>query len=170
MDKEIEFSYRTGNINDLHQLLRLAVQSWSGYKKVLTEEHWGNLNDLLTNQDLFINLLNQSHCIICETKENAIVGMAFLVLQGNPTEIYQDNWSYIRFVSVNPNFGGKGIGKILTEKCIQFAQDNNEKIVALHTSEMMGKVISIYEKLGFKVLREIEPRLGKRYWLYILEL
>lgn len=40
----------------------------------------------------------------------------------------------------------------------------------LHTSEMMGAARHIYESLGFKKLREIEPRYGKKYWLYKLEL
>jgi hypothetical protein len=28
----------------------------------------------------------------------------------------------------------------------------------------------IYESVGFKVLKEIDQRLGKRYWLYKLDL
>lgn len=28
----------------------------------------------------------------------------------------------------------------------------------------------IYEKMGFQILKEIEPRFEKKYWLYILEL
>lgn len=150
--------------------MELAFESWKGFKNVLTEEHWNNLNNLLINPNTFIDLINISHCILAETEEEEIIGMAYLVPNGNPTEIYDENWSYIRFVSVHPSFGGQGIGKTLTEKCIQYAQENNEKIVALHTSEIMSKAITIYEKLGFKILREIRPSLGKRYWLYTLEL
>ena len=96
--------------------------------------------------------------------------MAFLVPHGNPTEIYDENWCYIRFVSVDPEFGGKGIGRQLTENCIQIAIDNKEQTIALHTSEMMNTARHIYESLGFKILKEIEPRLGKKYWLYTLDI
>jgi ribosomal protein S18 acetylase RimI-like enzyme len=96
--------------------------------------------------------------------------MAFIVLSGNPTEIFQSNWSYIRFVSVHPNHSGKGIGKYLTQLCIDFAKQNNEQTVVLHTSEFMNKARHIYESLGFAILKELEPRLGEKYWLYTLTL
>jgi ribosomal protein S18 acetylase RimI-like enzyme len=73
-------------------------------------------------------------------------------------------------VSVHPEHSGKGIGRRLTEKCIEMAKSNHEKMIALHTSEMMNKARHIYESLGFTILRELEPRLGKKYWLYTLSL
>lgn len=76
----------------------------------------------------------------------------------------------IRFVSVHPEFSGKVIGRQLTEKCIEIAKNTNEQIITLHTSEMMHKARHIYESLGFTILRELEPRLGKRYWLYTLSI
>lgn len=54
--------------------------------------------------------------------------------------------------------------------CIEVAKKNNEQIMALHTSEIMESARHIYEKLGFKILKEIEPRLGVRYWLYTFDL
>ena len=162
--------YRDGSASDLDQMMRLAYLSWKEYKSKLTEENWNRLKGTLENSDTYIELLNMSQCILCETTEKEVVGMAFLVPNGHPTYIYEKTWSYIRFVSVNPTFRGQKIGKTLTEKCINYARGNNEKIVALHTSEMMESAISIYEKLGFTIKRELEPRLGKKYWLYILEL
>jgi len=162
--------YRDGNIDDLNQIIQLAYVSWIEFKSELTEENWNQLEGLLKESNTYIYLLNRSQCILCETSEKEVVGMAFLFPNGNPTDIYEETWSYIRFVSVQPDFRGQKIGKTLTEKCIQYAKDNKEKFVALHTSEMMGKAISIYEKLGFTIKRELEPRLGKRYWLYILKL
>lgn len=162
--------YRKGNINDVQGLRNLAIHSWKEYKDVLSLNHWNNLNKILTNEITFINLLNQSHCILCESNEHEIIGMAYLVPKGNPTDIYDKEWSYIRFLSVHPNFSGNGIGRMLTEKCIEYAKENKEHIVALHTSEIMSKARKLYENLGFKILREIDPRLGKKYWLYTLRL
>lgn len=165
-----KLTYRKGNSKDIAQLMQLAMESWIGYQKELTPQHWQQLEQTLTNPDNFIQLLAQSECFICEIADRKIVGMAYLVPQGNPTDIYQSDWSYIRFVSVHPDFGGRGIGRYLTQQCIDTARKNGEKIIALHTSEMMEKAISLYEKLGFTILKEIEPRLGKRYWLYLLTL
>lgn len=85
--------------------------------------------------------------------------MAFLVPRGNPTEIYEKDWSYTRLVSVNPDFVGQGIGRKLTSICIEAAKQSGEKTIALHTSELMDNARHIYESFGFKILREIDQRL-----------
>ena len=54
--------------------------------------------------------------------------------------------------------------------CIENAEKNNEQIIALHTSEFMNKARHIYEKIGFKVIKELAPRYGKKYWLYLLDI
>jgi ribosomal protein S18 acetylase RimI-like enzyme len=56
---------------------------------------------------------------------------------------------------VDPNYGRQGIGKSITEECIKHAKKTNEKTVALHASEIMGKAMGIYQGLGFSVLREL---------------
>lgn len=163
-------NYRKGHINDLNAIKKLAIKTWSEFKSELTNENWQDLFKTLTNDQTYTDLIEKSYFVVCESLNKEIIGMSFLVPKGNPTEIYDESWCYIRFVTVDPEFGGNGIGKKLTEICVEFAKQNNEKIVALHTSEMMNKAIHIYEKLGFKILREIEPRLGKKYWLYTLNI
>ncbi len=163
-------TYRQGNINDLPQLKKLALTSWSRFKADLTEENWLLLKNSLKDDKTYTELLLKATCFVCENNAAEIIGMGFLVPHGNPTEIYDSSWCYIRFLTVDPNYSGKGIGKCLTKKCIQLAIDNNEKTIALHTSELMHNAMHIYESNGFKIVRELEPRLGKRYWLYTLEI
>jgi len=162
--------YRQGNLNDLKNLKNLALLSWTQYKKDLQPKYWNELHTTLTNENTYQKLLEQSYCLVCESEATEIIGMAYLVPNGNPTDIYHTEWSYIRFVSVHPEYEGQGIGRKLTEKCIEYAKKNSEQTVALHTSEIMNKARRLYENLGFKVLKEIEPRLGIKYWLYLLEL
>ena len=163
-------NYRQGNYNDIEQLRLLAIKSWGHFKDELTNENWQKLFDNLNNKDTYMALLNSSYCLVCETNDKKIIGMAFLVSNGHPTDIYDEKWCYIRFVSVNPEYGGQGIGRELTTRCIEIAKNNNEQTIALHTSEMMNTARHIYESLGFRILKEIEPRLGKKYWLYTLEI
>ena len=142
----------------------IILLSYNGIAGVLTYK-------TLTADQTYRDLLNQTKSIVCiSTTKNKIIGMAFFVPNGNPTDIYESEWCYIRFVSVDPEFGGQGIGRKLTTMCIDIANRNGEKTIALHTSEMMDKARHIYESLGFTILREIDQRLGKRYWLYTLEI
>lgn len=162
--------YRHGTKDDLQSLKNLAINSWTPFQKELTDENWSSLKQTISNDKTFIELLEQSTCIVCVADNDNIIGMAFIVPNGNPTDIYLKEWSYIRFVSVDPEFAGKGIGRKLTTMCIDIAKENGETTIALHTSEIMSNARHIYESLGFKILREIDQRLGKRYWLYKLDL
>jgi ribosomal protein S18 acetylase RimI-like enzyme len=162
--------YRQATVNDISKVKGLALKSWDLYKAQLTDENWEKLYANLSDQYMYANLIAHTACFLCATDTDDIIGMAFLVPNGNPTDIYDKDWSYIRFLTVDPDFGGQGIGRKLTELCIEEARNNKETTIALHTSEMMDKARHIYEVLGFKIDKEIEPRLGKRYWLYKLDL
>lgn len=162
-------TFRKGNTGDIEQLRLLGLASWAPFQAELTPDNWQKLFSNLDRRETYAALLIQSDCIVCED-EGAIIGMAFLVPGGNPTDIYQADWCYIRFLSVHPEFSGKGIGRQLTIACIELAKRNKEHTIALHTSEMMHQARHIYESLGFTVLREIGIRLGKKYWLYTLAL
>jgi ribosomal protein S18 acetylase RimI-like enzyme len=166
----MEIKHRVGNINDLDGLKKLALKSWEQFRAKLTNENWEKLYTNLNNDNTYSELLDKSECLVCTTDTGEIVGMAFLVPSGNPTEVYDKDWCYIRFVSVDPGFGGQGIGRRLTEHCIELAKEKREKTLALHTSEIMEKARHIYESLGFKILKEIDQRLGKRYWIYTLDI
>lgn len=162
-------TFRIGTTEDIPQLISLGLDSYGQYRNELTSENWKKMEDSLSSPQTYLDLLSSSTCFICELK-GTIIGMAYIILSGNPTDIYQSNWSYIRFVGVHPNSKGLGIGKELIQKCINFALKNNETVIALHTSEMMHAARSIYKKAGFKLVRKLNPRFGKNYDLFLLQL
>ncbi len=162
--------FREANISDLSALKQLAIKSWSKFKTYLTEDNWIKLFERLNSDETYLELLDKSTSVICENENNLLIGMAFLVPRGNPTEIFEENWSYIRFVTVSPDFQGRGVGRQLTMKCIEVAITNKETTIALHTSELMLNARHLYQSLGFEIVKEIDSRLGKRYWLYKMDL
>ena len=164
-----EFTYRSASIKDKAELLELGIVSYSPYIALLSAEHANTLTAALKNEEKMVALIHQSKCFIC-IDQNKIIGMAFIVLHGHPWEAFKAEWAYIRMVGVHPDYQGKGIAKKLTHMCITFAKENKENTIALHTSEFMDAARHIYESLGFKKYKEIEPRFGKKYWLYLLEL
>lgn len=162
--------YRQVVEKDLKDLKALAINSWQQFQKELTDDNWKILYNKISNDKTFSDLLTTSYGFVCETEKKEIVGMAFIVPSGKQHDIFEKEWAVIRFVTVKQAFGGLGIGKKLTEMCIEWAKQNNEETIALHTSEMMHSARHIYESYGFVILREIEQRLGKRYWLYLLDI
>lgn len=161
---------RSGNINDLTSVKQLGENTWKQFEKDLTDENWCKLSKSLSNENLYRDLLLNAKSFVCENEAGEIIGMSFLVASGNPTEIYSKEQCYIRFVTVSEKYKGLKLGQKLTKECIEFARNSGEKKIALHTSEFMDKARYIYEKLGFKIVKEIEPRYGKKYWLYELNL
>ena len=161
--------YREGKLKDLDNLKELGLISYGQFKNELTDDNWEKMNNYLSTINSYSDLLNCSKCFVCEL-DKQIVGMAYLVSKGNPTDIFDKDWCYIRMVGVDPKYSGNGIGKKLTQMCIENAEKNNEQIIALHTSEFMNKARHIYEKIGFKVIKELAPRYGKKYWLYLLDI
>jgi ribosomal protein S18 acetylase RimI-like enzyme len=166
----MNLTYRHGTKGDLQGLKELGIKSWTPFQKELTDENWSLLKQRISNDKTYEELIDQSTCFVCVANNDNIIGMAFIVPNGNPSDIFLKEWSYIRFVSVDPDFSGQGIGRKLTTMCIDYAKENGEKTIALHTSEIMSNARHIYESLGFEILKEIDQRLGKRYWLYKLDL
>ncbi|MBK8968004.1 MAG: GNAT family N-acetyltransferase [Saprospiraceae bacterium] len=164
----MNLTFRKGTIEDKDQLQALGVLAYSQHQSAMTPENWRTYNSFMSNPETFTYLMSTSTCFLCE-HENEIIGMAFLVSNGHPTEMFEEHWSYIRMVGVNPNFEGKGIAKRLTKMCIDFALETNENFVALHTSEFMNAARHIYEGFGFKVAREL-TRYDKKYWIYLLNI
>lgn len=162
-------NFRRGTAADLDVLHDLAIRSYAEFANVLAPEHWADLDNRLRNKEDFADLLSRSTSFVCEVDGNA-AGAAYIVPSGNPAYVFRADWSYIRMVGVAPEYRGKGISRLLTEACIDYARSTGEHTIALHTSEFMNAARHIYESLGFEQQRELEPLFGKRYWLYLLRL
>ena len=163
------YTYRKALPADKAALKSLGISSYGMYAGLLETEHWEKLKAFLHDEQKLEALMQISTCFVCVCNQE-LIGMAYLIPHGNPNELFEAGWAYIRMVGVSPLHMGSGIAQELTQLCIQHAKDGGERIIALHTSEFMDAARHIYEKNGFRVLKEIEPRFGKRYWLYTLNL
>ena len=61
----------------------------------------------------------------------------------------EENTAGIRLLAVRSDMGGKGIGRALTEACLQRARDQGRSKVILHTTRSMPIAWRMYEKIGF---------------------
>jgi ribosomal protein S18 acetylase RimI-like enzyme len=151
------------------QLKELGIRSYSPLMTGMSLEYQNQMTAFLHNEEGLLDLLQKSKCFVCISGEQ-IIGMAYLIPKGHPSGMYKAEWAYIRKVGVDPAYQGKGIARHLMNRCIAHAKKFGEKILALHTSEAMPDAIHLYESLGFKIIQEIEPRYGLRYWLYTMDL
>lgn len=143
--------------------------AYGQYADRLSPEGWEKMRTGINNDEMWIGLLERSKSFLCMDGD-VIAGMAFLLPQGNPSDIYPAEWCYIRMVGVHPQYEGRGIARALTQKCIDTARNTGEHTIALHTSEVMNAARHIYKSMGFTELREIATRFGIRYWLFTMPL
>jgi len=161
--------YRTSSPAEKNLLQQLGILSYNQFAKILSPADWATMDRFLHNDKMWDQLVNNSKIFICADGKK-IIGMAYLVPSGNPTHIYPADWCYVRMVGVDPSYRRKGIAKRLTQMCVDYAKESREKVVGLHTSEKMDDARSIYESIGFRMDKEIDPIYGMRYFLYKLEL
>ncbi len=164
----ILYDFRNGKVADLDQVKTLGFIAFSKYFDQLSTEGKNMLETSLNDESKYLHLFENAKCFVCSFNHD-IVGMAFLVPSGTAFDVFEKDWAVIRMVSVHPEHSGKGIARKLTQQCIDYAKQINEKTIALHTSEMMTNARHLYESMGFKIKKEIDTRFGKRYWLYLLE-
>ena len=162
-------TYRQGTIADLRQLKDLGLIAYGLIKNRLTTDNWNTMETGLKNEERVAQLINSSLSYVCLEGEN-IVGMAYLLKHGNPTEIYPADWAYIRMVGVHPDYRGRGICTQLMQLALNQARQSGEKILGLHTSEVMEDAMHIYENMGFRKVKDLGPKFGVQYYLYRLDL
>ena len=98
-----------------------------------------------TTDDLF-NLFQQTGSIyyVAEQDGTIIGGAGIYPSNGLP----QGTCELVKMY-LTPQSRGKGLGKQMIEKCLEFAADGGYHQVYIETMPELGKAVSVYEKFGF---------------------
>ncbi|MBN4072749.1 GNAT family N-acetyltransferase [Crocinitomix catalasitica] len=68
----------------------------------------------------------------------------------------EKNAAGFRLLAVNPETRGSGIGRLLSEACIQTAKDDGLPQLIIHTTEAMKLAWGMYERMGFKRSEDLD--------------
>lgn len=104
----------------------------------LTESH-----DLLILNDPKGTIIDNGGAIFLAKSGDEIVGTAAIINEGH--DIYE-----LAKMTVAPKFQGKGISKLLLEKCIEAAKERSAKKIILYSNSQLQTALSLYKKYGFK--------------------
>ncbi len=77
------------------------------------------------------------------------------------TATKEKNASGFRLLAVDPELRGLGIGKILTEACIEKARQSGNKQIIIHTTKAMQLAWGMYERMGFKRSTDLDFMQGE---------
>jgi len=151
--------------DDTAAVNRVALAAWDQYRGLFS--NWARSEAIFANA---ASLSSKAELLVAE-KAGSIVGCVVYVSPGREREdIYDFSWSIIRALSVDPGARGQGIGRQLSEACIERARRDGAKFIALHTSPVMTVALPMYLRLGFVHYRDIPDRNGLPYAVYTLAL
>jgi predicted N-acetyltransferase YhbS len=140
---------RTEELDDVVQVLHLAYQEhipspmppahakgWRAY--------WRDIGDVRGR-------LPCTELIVAELA-GRIVGTVTMYPDGTRVEGagWPTGWAGIRLLGVVPEARGQGIGRALTEECLDRARRHGTSVIGLHTNDWMRVARGMYERMGFQ--------------------
>ena len=125
-------------------MLAARAQAWRTY--------WRDIGDVRGR-------LPCTELIVAELADR-IVGTVTLYPEGTRAENggWPAGWAGIRLLGVVPEARGHGIGRALTEECLDRARRHGAAVIGLHTIDWMRVARGMYERMGFQRVPEHDFR------------
>lgn len=146
---------------------RLLIEAYAEFRSGMDTPAWEALRKGL--ETAFARMKDAVRLVATDGED--VVGFAVYMPPGvSDLTIFPPNWASIRLLGVPPQCRGRGTSRALIETCIAYAKADHAPAIGLHAAETMTAARALYEDIGFTLEREIEPRFGKRYFMYRLDL
>lgn len=98
-----------------------------------------------------------------------VLGCLVVRYRINRKSIKRNWWIYGVFIKENQR--GKGLGKLLMDKAIEFMISNNANSIFLYVEKENKPAINLYNKYGFKIIeKSLDHKIKKYYYLMKKEL
>ncbi|HNP32511.1 MAG TPA: GNAT family N-acetyltransferase [Flavobacterium sp.] len=98
--------------------------------------------------------------VAVDSDENLLGGVVYFsdmqYYGSGGTATQEKNAAGFRLLAVNPDARGLGIGKLLTEACIQKAKGANLSQMIIHSTKAMQTAWKMYENIGFKRSEDLD--------------
>ena len=149
-----KYIVREAQPSEFKQIGELMVNVYSQLKGFPTPSEQPNYYKMLKNiGDLTEN--SKAKLLVAVSDNNKIVGGVLYFdnmknYGSGGTATLEKNAAGFRLLAVDTTIRGKGIGKLLTNTCIQLAKDTNQSQLIIHSTKAMQIAWKMYEKIGFK--------------------
>jgi len=147
--------------SDADAVNRLAVAAFAPFAT-----HYSDWTAMAANLGRMSALSTTGEVIVAESGGRIAGAVAYVPPGASKAAFFDVAWPIIRMLVVDPDVRGKGIGRALTDACIERARRDGAKLIALHTSPIMSVALPMYLRMGFVRLRDAPPVFGVDYAVY----
>jgi len=154
------FIIRNATPSDADNINQLCIAAYEEFRAEIGEQNWPLLHETLSHTS---ELITVGELIVAEDS-SGLLGVVFYVPARRRKE------AVLRTLAVSPQHRGHGIGRRLTQECIDRARRDNAVAIALTTAEMMTVARPMYQRMGFIKESELGKRFGVPHARYVLKL
>lgn len=149
-----EVTVRSGGAADMDAARSLLAAAYAQYETELPPVNWRRyLADIVDLEGRAAT----SELLVAEDA-GRLVGCVSYYPPGlevsYPSETFSEpwprEWSAIRLLAVDPSARGRGVGRLLTNACLERARSRGAPAVGLHTTPFMEVARAMYERMGFE--------------------
>ncbi len=153
--------------SDIKTIQEIAYKTWPiTYGEILSETQLKYMLDLFYSEEALTAQFDEKeqlfYVIIEEESALGFIGIEHNYQNENKTKIHK--------IYILPETQGKGIGKTAIEAIEKLALENNATSVLLNVNRF-NKALNFYEKIGFKIIDEVNIELDHGYLMedYVME-
>jgi ribosomal protein S18 acetylase RimI-like enzyme len=161
-----QIDVRPARTDERADVATLILDAYTEFEPFLTEANW---RQMMRNLALVVERAPDGDLLVAQVGQRLAGTITYLAPGPRDYDRVPLEWAVMRALGVHPSFRGRGIGRILAEECLSRARADSASMVGLHTAEMMRAARTMYERMGFKQVRDF-PYLGTRFLIYSLRL
>ncbi len=146
-------------IKDIPVIQEIVYKTWPvAYGQILSSAQLDYMLDLIYSDEALTTQFHKKdqlfYLIIEEEVPLGLIGIEHHYQKEATTKIHK--------IYILPETQGKGIGKVAIEAIEKLALENHSTSVLLNVNRF-NKALNFYEKMGFKVVEEVNIEIGKGY-------
>jgi ribosomal protein S18 acetylase RimI-like enzyme len=158
---------RHATVDDGDAINRLCVEAYAEFRTVIGESNWRQLSKTLGASS---QLINEGQLIVAEDGAGPVGVVLYKSCALSDNAGRSANSASMRTLAVSLSSRGRGIGRMLTQECIDRARREGADEISLTTAEMMTVARPMYERMGFVKEIELGQRFGVKHARYVLKL
>jgi GNAT superfamily N-acetyltransferase len=150
---------------DAQEINHLAVTAFEEYSSNYCD--WPALAAVLGKMS---DLAKNGEIVIGEVAANIVGAVAYIPPHRAKAPYFDQAWPVIRSLVVDPKSRGIGVGRALTQECIDRARRDRSPVIALHTSAILTVALPMYLRMGFEWHHDAPAVYGVPYAVYLKKL